>query len=182
MYTGKILIAHPNLPRSNPFSKTVIYIYDHHSRGSAGLCLNIQSDTPVSEVCREHNIEYPYNHKIYQGGPVSERALLLLHSSDWSCGNTQNVKGHSYAISSDVGMLSSLSMGSTPAYWRLFAGMCAWGKGQLEMELKGEAPFRPENSWLTAEANDTIMFRYNGVKQWEKALELSSQQMIDQFF
>jgi putative AlgH/UPF0301 family transcriptional regulator len=40
--TGKILIAPPNV-KGNFWQKTVIYITEHHARGSMGLVLNKKS-------------------------------------------------------------------------------------------------------------------------------------------
>jgi putative AlgH/UPF0301 family transcriptional regulator len=63
----------------------------------------------------------------------------------------------------------------------MMGGICAWQPGQLEMELKGQGPYLPENSWLTCKSNEDIIFAYDGERQWEKAVELSSRQMFNQY-
>jgi putative AlgH/UPF0301 family transcriptional regulator len=180
---GKLLIAHPNLPAGSPWAKTVIYVYeDKPTIGTLGLVLNKFSNFTVRELCHQKGIMFPDSAPvIHKGGPVNEQALMLLHTDEWQSQNTTPA-GKSYRISSDNFMFEKIAKGDYPAYYRFFAGMAAWSPGQLNMELKGQFPFRSENSWLTADSNDSILFEYDGEKQWERAIATASSQMIDQFF
>ena len=179
---GKILIAHPNLPESTAFYRTVIYIYQDNHAGTVGLVLNRPSDFTVQELCLDKGIDYSATNRLmYLGGPVSKTSLVLLHSDDWHSGNTVSA-GPGLLVSSDDQMLERLAMGDYPAYWRIFAGISAWTPQQLDLELSGEFPYRPENSWLIANANDSILFDYDGDKQWKQAVELCCNQMFDRYF
>jgi putative AlgH/UPF0301 family transcriptional regulator len=80
-------------------------------------------------------------------------------------------------LSSDDFMIQKLNQ-QVPTYWRLFAGMSTWEPGQLTAELEGRFPFRPENSWLIADAPEGLLFTLDGDKQWQKALALCSNQMF----
>jgi len=179
---GQLLIAHPNLPSDNPFSKTVIYIGHDDAEGVQGLILNKPSNYSVSEFLQRRN--YPFinsGHRMRVGGPVNSTSVFMLHSNDWESSSSIDA-GKGLSITSDDFMLEKLGLGYVPAYWRIFVGISAWGAGQLEMELSGKHPYRIENSWLTCEANDHIVFNYDGEDQWIKAVELSSQQMINSYF
>jgi putative transcriptional regulator len=180
---GKLLIAHPNLPKDNWFNKTVIYIYaDDDEKGTLGVAMNVKTNLPVKKVCYEKGVLYPDSTKaVFKGGPVAEASIFMFHSDDWK-NNTTLTAGPRYCLTSDDTMFEKLALGDTPAYWRLFLGICAWQPGQLDMELSGRFPFKSEHSWLTADANDHILFEYDGEEQWQKALELSSQQMINSYF
>ena len=180
---GKILIAHPNLPSSDWFHKTVIYIYtEKEEDGTLGLCLNMPSRTRLKDLCADKGIIYPEGYTyVNLGGPVSQSSVIMLHTDEWASANTIE-GGPGYRLSSDLQMFESLSLGDQPAYWKVFSGLCAWGPNQLDMELAGKFPYDNKNSWLTATANDDILFNYDGEEQWEKAVELSSQQMIDSYF
>lgn len=181
--TGKLLIAHPNVPVGNPFHRAVIYLYqDNTQEGSIGVIINKPSKFSLVEVFKDKGLEYPWSKKfIYHGGPVTQNALVLLHTNDWSSTNTAT-GGLNLCVSSDNQMFEKLAMGDEPIYWRLFGGMCGWAPGQLQAEMKGSFPYRAENSWLTAEANDTFIFSQQGEKQWQMAFELSSQQLFDQYW
>lgn len=179
---GNLLIAHPNLRKANPFHKTVIYVYEHNDNGVMGVVLNRNTEFSIQSLFRSKG--HLYNNGIptlHQGGPVNESALVLLHTDEWHSTNTATA-GPGLRVSSDGLMFEKMAMGDEPVLWRLFNGMSAWAPGQLEMELKGQFPYRPENSWLTATANDSIVFEYDGEEQWEQAIELSRTQMINQFF
>ena len=180
--TGIILVAHPKLPKTNPFQKTVIYVYESNSTGIMGLVVNKPTSYTIKELCQGKGLDYPESvSTLHQGGPVNQTALVLLHTDEWYSDNTAQA-GQGLCVSSDNKMLEKLAHGEVPLYWRMFSGMSAWTKDQLQMELRGQFPYRPENSWLTAQANDDILFEYDGEEQWEQAIALSSSQMINQFF
>lgn len=179
---GKLLVAHPKLSETDWFYKTVVYIYNDTPEYTLGITLNVETTTTISRLCHDKGIIYPDSYdKINKGGPVSQTAILMLHSDDWIASNTIDA-GPGYRLSSDNRMLERLSLGDTPAYWRLCIGLSTWGPGQLDLEIAGEFPYDNSNSWLICDANDDIMFNYNGEEQWKAAVELSSQQMINTYF
>ena len=180
---GKLLIAHPNLPSTDWFYRAVIYIYaDREDEGTLGICLNTRSKTSVQKLCNDKGIIYPESHSaIYTGGPVSPNSVTMLHTDEWHSTNSTKA-GPSYILSSDMQMFERLSLGDQPIYWRPFLGLTAWAPGQLDAELNGTFPYRAANSWLICDANDDILFNYNGEEQWKAAVELCSQQMIQNYF
>jgi putative AlgH/UPF0301 family transcriptional regulator len=180
---GKLLIAHPNLPKDNWFYKTVIYIYsDHPNAGTLGITLNVPTTLTVNSLSYSKGILYPNEvDRCYKGGPVSKEAVIMLHTDEWCSRNTIPA-GNGYRLSSDSQMFERLALGDYPAYWRMFMGLSAWAPGQLDLELTGQFPYKAESSWLLADATDYNMFNVDQTEQWEAAVELSSQQMINQFF
>lgn len=179
---GSVLIAHPNSPKESFFYKSVIYLYqDKEKHGSIGLITNKPSRYSLAEVFQEKNLPFGITGKIYHGGPVNTNALLLLHSPEWTSINTQFVQ-EDLCLTSDDNMLKKIATGDHPAHWRLFGGLCGWGPGQLQAELKGRYPYKPENSWLIAKIDKNTLLNTSENEQWEMALELSSQQMFDQYF
>jgi len=181
-FVGKVLIAHPNLPSDQIFHRSVIYIYQHdNDKGTVGVITNKKSRYKVSDLAADKNIIFGDTTKrVYHGGPVNQQALVLLHTDDWSSANTAPA-GNKLSVSSDDIMLQKIGSLDQPAYWRLFAGMAAWNPGQLTAELAGVWPYRSENSWLIAKADESILFETDGDKQWQKCFSLSSNQMFEQY-
>lgn len=179
---GSLLIAHPNLPKDHPFGQTVIYIGYDGDEGVTGLVLNKPTNLTVNDFLarRKYDSLNVGNQHMHMGGPVSNTGVFMLHSNDWESSSTIDA-GNGLCISTDEFMLEKLSMGHVPAYWRLCVGVCSWQAGQLDMELKGEPPYRPENSWLTCKGNDNIIYNYDGEEQWEQAMCLSREQMINSY-
>jgi putative transcriptional regulator len=173
---GKLLISHPNFPQQSPFNKSLIYIYQDDSiNGTVGVVLNKASRTSVSMLCEQNEIMFGDTQPMmYMGGPVNTSALLILHTDEWASSNTANAGGR-LRISSDNHMFLKLSQGNLPIYWRAFFGFASWTPGQLQNEMNS-------SMWLTADSDEHTIFNYSGDKQWNKALELCSQQTIDYFF
>lgn len=180
---GKILIAHPNLPKATPFYKSVIYLVNDNEHGTQGMILNKPSNFMLNDLALSKRLDgFPETtDTLRYGGPLSVKTIYMLHTDDFESTSSNNA-GKGLMLSSDDFMFQKMTWGQAPAAWRISAGMCGWQPGQLDLELKGERPYRQENSWLTAEGTDSIIFNYDGVKQWEQAMELSSHQMINQFF
>lgn len=180
-YLGNILVAHPLFPSESPFSKSVIYIYQDDSvNGTTGVIINKPTRTTVSMLCENNGVMFGDTTPLmHSGGPVNQSALIVLHSDEWNSSNTA-AAGSNLRISSDNHMFMKMSQGNVPAYWRAFFGYASWAPGQLESEVKGKYPY-DQQMWLTAKANDSILFDYSGDRQWNKALELCSQQMIDSY-
>ena len=49
-------------------------------------------------------------------------------------------------------------------------------------EVEGSLPHTRNKNWLTIPTTDRILFEYDGDEQWVQALNLASQQMVDQYF
>ena len=178
---GKLLIANPNFPSESPFAKSVIYIYqDNPDAGTIGLILNKPSES-VSRFCDINGVMFPDTEpRIHIGGPVNPTAIILLHTDDWVSTNSASI-GNGLRISSDNFMFMKISTGNEPIYWRAFLGISAWRPEQLDTELEGEFPY-VKNMWLIADANDDVIFNYDGEDQWIRAVDLCSQQTINHFF
>ena len=139
-----------------------------------GILLNKPTSWKVKDFLASKNYDYIGSEVIYKGGPVNEQAIVLLHDNDWYSSNTMQV-GADLAISSDVLMLEKLSMSNTPKQWRLFAGVAAWAPGQLDREMRSPV------GWQVATPDSSIIFDRDGERQWNKAIQLCSQQLIDQY-
>lgn len=178
---GRLLIAHPNLSSQTPFYKSVIYIVTDDKEGTTGLIINKSTAYSVNSFAASYGVNLnTTKEKLRFGGPVNTKSIFLLHSEEFMTQGSIHT-GNGICVSYDSLILEKMEY-QTPAYWRLCIGMCAWQPGQLDLELEAVKPYKAENSWLLAEPNDSIIFEYDGEKQWEKSLAASSRQMINQFF
>jgi len=181
-YEGKILIAHPGMPKDNPFYKSVVYIYQDTPNGTIGVIINKVSRYTVQDICADKKIVFLDNNAhVYHGGPVNPNALVLLHSSEWHSANTISA-GHGMHVSSDNEMLIKIAKGHPPKSWRLFGGMSMWQPGQLAAEMAGSWPYRIENSWCVAEVPSDFILDLHHSKQWQLAMDISSHQLFDKYF
>ena len=178
-YTGKILVAHPEL-RGPMFQRSVIFVMEHSlDRGAQGLILNKTIGYPVEQIFSNNGLTIDSRDVVHKGGPLNERSISLFHTGEWVSSNTYPVGN--YCVSSDKFMLEKMATGPAPVYWRMVSGVSGWAPGQLEAEIEGKGPMM-EKSWLTLPPNDSILFEYDGEEQWKKAIEACSQQIVDAYF
>ena len=169
---SKLLIAPPSV-KGCFWYKTVIMVIEHNDQGSIGLTLNKRSDMTINQICDRLDIDADIPGFIYNGGPVSQNSLSMLHSSEWSCQNTLKINEH-FSVSSSKDMLPKLAAGDFPEYWRLFFGMAGWYKGQLLAEINGNKPYNQRTSWCLCESNHELVFDCDSKTQWNTSLEHSA--------
>jgi len=171
--TGKCLIARPTL--IDPFFKqSVVFIYEHSSRGVVGVILNKKLNVSTRVLCENKGfVGNVPEEPLYTGGPVNERALVMLHSNDWGSGNTMRVNKN-FSVTSDDIMLFKYTQGDTPRYYRFFAGASVWHPQQIKHEMA-------RNSWLVSELDMQTVFEADSRNLWDTAVEQTATETMDKF-
>ena len=170
--THHFLIAMPGL-EDEAFSKSVIYMCEHSERGALGLIINKPSDINVQGLFDK--VELPLRrddltlNPVFQGGPVqTERGFVLhesmMHGSESVYASTMSIPG-GLEMTTSKDVLEALSTGAGPRKVFVSLGYSAWGEGQLESELL-------DNSWLTVEADLSVIFDTPVEQRYSKALKL----------
>ena len=172
--TAKCLVARPEI--TDPlFKQSVIFIYEHTSRGTAGVILNKPlTNTNSRELCLHRGYDAPVPREpIYSGGPVNTRGIVMLHTGDWNASNTLLVND-TFSVTSDDMMLYRYTQGDTARYYRFYAGVSVWHPQQIVMEQK-------RNQWLTADLDCATIFETDTRDLWEVAVGHSAQATMDRF-
>ena len=169
---GQIIVARPELT-CEFFHSSVVFITECNSRGYIGVTLNKPSGVSMLSIADEKGWSWPYDDRVYSGGPVNRHALVMIHSSDWYSSNTLAISDCA-SISSDNFMTEKMVMGNSPRQWRMCHGLSGWQPGQLENEIK-------RNDWLAAWPTEDLLFEYAGEEQWRRAIELCANQAVENF-
>lgn len=164
---SKLLLAMPNLtdPR---FDRSVIYLCSHDESGAMGLVINQSFDSLNFEGLLEQ-LEIECEQKapdvaIHVGGPVEPGRGFVLHSADFVQDSTM-VVSETLALTATVDILKAMANGQGPIHALLALGYAGWGPGQLEQEIQA-------NSWLTADADDEIIFHTELEQKWPRAMAM----------
>ena len=170
--THHFLIAMPGLD-DEAFAKSVIYMCEHSGRGALGLIINKPSDINLKKLFdkvelplhREDLIQAP----VFQGGPVQTERGFVLHESmmpghDSVYASTMRIPG-GLEMTTSKDVLEALSTGAGPRRIFVSLGYSSWAEGQLESEIS-------DNSWLTVEADLTVIFDTPVEQRYDKALML----------
>jgi putative transcriptional regulator len=175
--THHFLIAMPGL-QDEAFSRSVVYLCEHSSRGALGIVINKPSDINLRHLFDK--VDLPLSRDdlagapVFQGGPVQIERGFVLHEAVFKGGEAEAQEtvyastmtipgGLEMTTSKDV--LEAISTGAGPRKVLVSLGYSAWGEGQLESELA-------ENSWLTVGADVSVIFDTPVDQRYAKALSL----------
>lgn len=174
--TNHFLIAMPGLDDAI-FAKSVVYVCEHSPRGALGLVINKPSDIKMETLFGK--VDLPLlrhdltDSPVFQGGPVQVERGFVLHEPLFAQGakpeealyaSTMTIPG-GLEMTTSKDVLEALSSGSGPRKVLVSLGYSAWSEGQLETELG-------ENSWLTVDADQAVIFDTPVEQRYDRALAL----------
>lgn len=161
-----LLIAMPSLT-DGFFERSVTYICEHNEEGAMGIVINLPSTMTFRELISQADehalIEDNKSEQIVLcGGPIHQDRGFILHGS-------QNGWSSSIAVSPDImvttskDILSVLGNDKGPEKALIALGYAGWQAGQLEEEIQ-------QNSWLTVEADNDLLFNTPVHSKWQAAV------------
>ena len=174
--TSHFLIAMPGLSDAL-FGRSVVFMCEHSERGALGLVINKPSDIVLSRLFEKVDLpmgrEDLANQPVFQGGPVqTERGFVLHEAIDTGEGGEgESVYASTLSIPGGLEMttskdvLEAMASGAGPRKVFVTLGYASWGEGQLESEIT-------ENSWLTVEADPSLIFDAPVNERYDRAMAL----------
>lgn len=174
--TSHFLIAMPGLS-DELFGRSVVFMCEHSERGALGLVINKPSDIVLSRLFEKVDLpmgrEDLADQPVFQGGPVqTERGFVLHEAIDAGEGSEgESVYASTLSIPGGLEMttskdvLEAMASGAGPRKVFVTLGYASWGEGQLESEIT-------ENSWLTVEADPSLIFDAPVDERYDRAMAL----------
>ena len=163
-FSSQLLIALPALDDPN-FSRSVALICQHDEEGAMGVVVNRASEYSLGDVLAQMNLETRdpalANQIVLNGGPVHPERGFVLHDGGKQWDSTLAI-GAGLALTTSRDILEALAEGEGPEHVVVALGCAGWGAGQLEFELG-------ENSWLTAPADNELLFSLPLERRWHAA-------------
>jgi putative transcriptional regulator len=161
------LIAMPSLQDSH-FHHSVVYVCEHTPDGAMGIIINqpteLMIDALLDHVDIENQAKINQTTPVLFGGPVNDTQGMVLHNSTIQWPSSLKVSD-SIQLTTSIEILDSISKGQGPNKALITLGYSGWEAGQLETEIT-------ENSWLTVESSDDILFTLPANERWHAAAEL----------
>lgn len=179
--TGQLLIAQP-ANQDGHFAKTVVLVAQHSITGAWGVIVNKPSKTvSMPNIMSAAGIDYAGNEMVYTGGPVEPIRVHVVHSMDWFSSGTLKIT-ENIGITGDLSILSAITAGEGPKFYRAGVGLAVWSAGQLEGEQSGLDPWTPNHRWLTTPATIELCLTGSGEEQWQRAIDTCVNQKISSLF
>lgn len=164
---GKCLIAMPTMgdPR---FARSVVYLCAHSDEGAMGLIVNKPAaDVRLGDLLEHLKIprgETVPDIRVHIGGPVEHARGFVLHSADFESPQGTLKVDDGVSMTATLDVLEHIAKGTGPRRSMLALGYAGWGPGQLESEIA-------QNGWLTADAQDDLLFGRANEFKWSAALK-----------
>ncbi len=162
-----LLIAMPQI--QDPFfHRSVVLLVHHDVEGSIGFIINRPTAISVAEILSGMEIEWGGGKEVvaHFGGPVQPQLGTVLYCPTGGNGEDPAAAAEvipGVTLTQHVGTLSHLAVAPPPQF-RLLLGYAGWSAGQLVQEIL-------RNDWLTAPAQDTLVFAGDPEQVWRQALE-----------
>lgn len=154
---GDLLVAEPFM-HDKWFGRSIIALFDHdNEKGSAGLVLNNELDTTLSEIFSDVHTQ---GLKVYCGGPMGHDRLFFLHTlGDKIFPDAQEISPGLWMGGRFASAVEYLNAGYPyEGHIRFFVGYSGWSENQLKDEIENGAWAVPEkhfeaSSLLEGEGN-----------------------------
>lgn len=173
---GDLLIAPPSIPDSR-FRESVIMI-THQQNMTLGFCINRPMGIDLSMVLKDSGYTTDYEAEVFWGGPVNTNTVWVLHDHHWQTPWSLGIDDHWQMISHQQ-MFDLWPKEDLDFDHRVIMGCSSWAPGQLDCELRGEAPWQRDHSWLYLRRPPrSLITACPPGEMWRKATELSVKQTV----
>ena len=175
--THHFLIAMPGLD-DPAFARSVVYLCEHSERGALGLLINKPTDLHLQGLFDKIDLDLQRQDlaqaPVFLGGPVNTDRGFVLHdpmrqtdppNTESAYASTLHIAAGPLDMTTSRDVLEALSNGAGPRRVLVALGYSAWAEGQLESELA-------QNSWLTVEADLSVIFDTPIEQRYDQALRL----------
>jgi putative transcriptional regulator len=165
------LVAMPGM-KDPYFQRSVIYVCEHNDEGAMGIMISTPIDVTVANMLKQIQVELPIasqtthskslDEPVLNGGPVSEDRGFILHNPKDQYQSSIQITGR-VSVTTSKDILAVLGTDAQPENYIVALGYSGWSAGQLETELA-------ENSWLTIEADPSVIFDTPVEERWSSAV------------
>jgi putative transcriptional regulator len=158
---GVLLIASPKLSDPN-FHQTVLLIIEHGRGGTVGLILNRPTIVLLSEALPDVTVLKRTTHRLFAGGPVEQRQLVLLFRLTQLLPDARQIVAGVYVGTPRV-LERIITQPEPTETFRAFAGFAGWAPGQLEHEML-------EGAWGILPSDAFTIFDKDPARLWPDSI------------
>lgn len=161
---NQLLIAMPSLVDPD-FSKSVIYVCEHHIQGTVGLIINRPMQYPLGLVFDQLHIEPTRTESnrlpLLFGGPLQPERGFVIHRplGGW---RSSLILREGVTITTSNDIIRAIANDTGPKDVLVALGYVGWGEDQLDKEVI-------ENTWLVCPYKPELLYEVPFEKRWEYA-------------
>ncbi|MDE2579564.1 MAG: YqgE/AlgH family protein [Hyphomicrobiales bacterium] len=172
-FSGQMLVAMPSMPDER-FARSVVYMCAHSHEGAMGIVVNKRAKkvafsdllVQLDLIGEDQAIALPGGAgatPVLRGGPMERERGFVLHSADFSAGESTVEIDASVRLTATLDVLRAIAHGQGPSRAVLALGYASWAPGQLENEIQ-------HNGWLTGVCDPSLIFDDDQDAKYARAL------------
>ncbi len=161
---NQLLIAMPSMTDPN-FSRSVIYVCEHHIQGTVGLIINRPMQFPMSMVFEQLQIEpisiTQKEKPLLYGGPIQPERGFVVHRQlgGW---RSSLVLRDDVTVTTSNDIIRAIASDQGPRDVLVALGYTGWNENQLEQEVM-------DNVWLVCPYTPEILYEVPFAERWDYA-------------
>ena len=159
-----LLIAMPMINDPH-FTKSVIYVCEHHIQGTVGLMVNRPMPFSMGLVFDQLQIDpmnlSSKNLPILYGGPIQPERGFVIHRP-FGIWQSSLVLRDGVTVTTSNDIIRAIANNTGPVDALVTLGYAAWAENQLEQEVMN-------NTWLVCPYKPEILYDVPFAERWEYA-------------
>lgn len=165
---NNFLVAMPSL-NDRVFSQAVIYICEHHDKGTVGMIINRPTGHPLSMIFSQLGIEATDEEvkklPLLFGGPIQSERGFVIHSPPGHWQSSLSLKTDDVTITTSNDIVRSIALGQGPKDSLIVLGYVGWDSHELEREIA------KEDIWMICAFDKKIMYEVPYAERWKAAAQ-----------
>ena len=161
------LVAMPSL-NDIIFSQAVIYICEHHERGTVGMIINRPTGHPASLMFEQLGIQTQSENThlpLLFGGPIQADRGFVIHRPTGHWQSSLPLVPDEVTITTSNDIVHALAKGEGPKDVLIVMGYVGWDQKELEREIV------KENVWMVCPYKSELLYTVPYTERWKAAAQ-----------
>lgn len=162
------LVAMPSL-NDIIFSQAVIYICEHHERGTVGMIINRPTGHPASLMFEQLGIQTQSENAhlpLLFGGPIQADRGFVIHRPTGHWQSSLSLVPDEVTITTSNDIVQAMAKGEGPKDVLIIMGYVGWDHKELEREIV------KENVWMVCPYNAELLYKIPYAERWKAAAQI----------
>lgn len=160
------LVAMPGL-NDIIFSQSVIYICEHHERGTVGMIINRPTGHPASLMFEQQGVgmiaEKAQHLPLLFGGPIQADRGFVIHRPTGEWQSSLPLVHDEVTITTSNDIVHAIAKDEGPKDLLIVMGYVGWDKRELENEIV------KNNAWMICPYKAELLYEVPYAERWKAA-------------
>lgn len=166
LLANNFLVAMPSL-NDMIFSQSVIYICEHHERGTVGMIINRPTGHSVSLIFEQLGVKTVDSVNRFQpllfGGPIQSDRGFIIHRPKGNWQSSLTLLPDEVIITTSNDIVTAIAHNEGPKDAVIVMGYVGWDQKELEREIV------KDNLWMVCPYRSELLYEVPYAERWKAA-------------